>query len=170
MRRFIKRGILFVKDLKEEISFVGASVEGLEIRKIDSLKKFEDLEISSQLIGRIRNKSKFSPHVECFAGIVNRKVVHTSFIDYNHPIGVIIFGDFTEPEFRGKHINPAVKSEIFRYLKNKEIKKVYISCGRDNLSSKASILKSGFKQLNLWQRMIIKAKVWLKKVKFIIFI
>lgn len=163
----MSRGILFVKNLREEIEEIKPCLGNLVIKKLDSFEELNHLEIPQGLREAVRRK--FKPDIDCFMGIIDKKIVHLSFVDYNHPVGVILFGDFTLPEYRGKHINPAVKSYIFNYLQDKGIRKVYISCARNNLSSKRSILRAGFKKLNLWQRIIIKIKIWIKKARSIIF-
>ncbi len=169
MKAFLKnrRGLLFIKNLEEEIIPFEAELENLEIKRIGLQQDLADFEICEELEKKIR--LNLSPGKEVFAAVLQRKIVHTSFVDYNHALGVMFFGGFTLPEFRGRHINPAVKSVIFRYLKDTGIKKAYISCSKDNLNSKASIIKVGFKKLSLWQRIVTKIRIWIKQAKFIIF-
>jgi RimJ/RimL family protein N-acetyltransferase len=158
MKAFLldRKGLLFVKKLDKEITPLEALAENLEIKRIDSKQDLAGLEISAELSRHIR--FNLQQNKEVFAGIIADKIVHISCVKYTPVKGAMFFGDFTLPEFRGKYINPAVKGRIFNYLREKGIKKVYISCAKDNLNSRASILRAGFKQLNLWQRITVELK------------
>jgi RimJ/RimL family protein N-acetyltransferase len=156
-------GILFVKDLSEEIKLAKPLVEGLLVRKMSDKQDLYNVKINENLKDRI--KINFCPNKEIFIGLINNEVVHTSFVDYGYPAGVMFFGCFTLPALRGKHISSSVKTEIFQYLKIKGIKKAYISCSKNNVYSYKAILRAGFRKINLWQKIIIKLIVWLKKTK-----
>ncbi len=155
---------MFVKCLKGQITWIDSFQEGLLIKRIDSKKNLEGLEITEKLKKRI--ELNLIPSMDVFVGIVANIIVHISFIDYEYPVGVLIFGDFTLPEYRGKHIHSAVKSVIFEYLRNKRIKNVYISCSRENKSSLKAILRSGFKHLNFWQIVFVEINCKIKKLKY----
>ncbi len=170
LRKFIaiiknrRDSFLFVKCLKGQITRIDSFQEGLLIKRIDSKKNLEGLEITEKLKKRI--ELNLIPSRDVFVGIAANIIVHISFIDYEYPVGVLIFGDFTLPEYRGKHINSSVKSVILEYLRNKGIKNVYISCSRENKSSSKAILRSGFKHLNFWQIMFVEIRCKIKKLKY----
>lgn len=150
------KGLLFVKKLDKEITPLKALTENLEIKKIYSEQDLANLEINPELNRQIR--FNLQQNKEVFAGTIADKIVSVSCVDYIPRKGAMLLGDFTLPEFRGRHINPAVKTWVLNYLKEKGIKKAYISCSKDNHSSKASIVRAGFKELNSWQRRAIELK------------
>lgn len=154
-------GILFVKDLSKEIKPIEPLRGNLSIQKIDINQDLYNLKINEELKERV--KAMLSADKEGFIGLINNEAVHVSFVDCNHPLGAMFFGAFTLPDFRGRHIGSATKTEIFNYLKRKGIKKAYISCAKDNLSSYRSILRAGFKEMNLLEMIIYKLKVRMKR-------
>lgn len=148
-----RTSILFVRNLREIITPLPQST-GIGIRKAASFHELADLKMDRMIEQKIKNKLR--PGKEIFTGILDGRIVNISFIDYTYPIGVMFFGDYTLEEYRGIGINTAVKTAILAYLKEKEIKKVYISCARDNLSSKTSILHAGFTPVPAISRLMLK--------------
>lgn len=155
MRRLwpFHKGLLLVKDLRDSTHVFNAHGDNLIIRQVVSLAELEACGVDEYI--RQVLACNLSNSKEAFVGIINNQVVHVSCIDYAYFAGVILFGDFTIPEFRGRHIHAAVKNVMFEHLRGEKVKKVYISCSSDNQSSKNAIVRSGFRKLNVCERLFL---------------
>ena len=145
-----RRGLLFIKHLNGSVQHIHPLGGRLEIKRIGSLEDLGDSTLSDELKEVIPHGLK--PNVDCLIAVLDKKVVHTSCVDYRHPSGVLLFGNFTSAEFRGKQINAAAMVFILRHLREQGYPTVYISCAKENMGSRASILRAGFTRANLWQR------------------
>jgi hypothetical protein len=170
MRRLwpFHKGLLFVKDLGCSEKPVRADVVNLTIRQVSSVESLEAFLLHEYI--RYLLVCNMSGSKETFIGIVGNCVVHVSCIDYRYPVGAIFFGDFTLPEFRGRHISPAVKSFMFEHLKKKNFKKVFISCNSENASSKASIIRAGFREANILEKLLLRLQKVFRSFSSLLFI
>ena len=78
-----------------------------------------------------------------FTKRINLPEVH-SHIDLDHDVGYTFHG-YTLDEFRGQGIYPAVMSRIIDDLEKEGAKEVYVYCVKNNVASRKSIERAGFK-------------------------
>jgi len=97
-----------------------------------------------------------SKNRECFLALLNRKIVHYSWVAVNIPShGSVKVGNqaayigpcFTAPEYRGLGIYPHVLTVILATLKRDGFKKALIEARKDNIASIRSIEKAGFRRV-----------------------
>jgi len=133
----------------------------LDKTNIHELKNLVDGVVNGLSSGseRTQSRSEYQRLVkkghECYLGIYNGKIVHTSWVFRNSKACRILGGKrfdlligecFTIPEMRGNGIYPYVLACILRSLKSENISKVLIDTHPDNISSMRGIEKVGFKK------------------------
>jgi RimJ/RimL family protein N-acetyltransferase len=99
---------------------------------------------------------------ECFIFVNNKKIVHLSRIRYDklympevnlnillNEKEACIFDCYTDEDYRGLGLYPAMLSEILNYLKQKDFTKSYIYCDSKNEKSIRGIKKAGFREYKI---------------------
>lgn len=148
-----------MKDLNAETLPRVPLPEGLQIRHVQTEADLAGLLVEPNMAEAIRLHRRRGK--EIFVGAIGREAVSISFVDYEYPAGAMLFADYTLPAFRGRGINPALKRHILAYLKAASVRRAYTSCGRDNASSRRSILHAGFREL------VLREKLWVAFMKVI---
>lgn len=98
----------------------------------------------------------------CIVGEANGEIVHWTWIALSDvhiteiekkirisPSSAWVYAGYTAPDYRGLGIAPRAMEEIFSYLRDKGIQKVYATIRPNNLSSLQYTHKIGFKKIGL---------------------
>ncbi|MBN1587337.1 MAG: GNAT family N-acetyltransferase [Candidatus Omnitrophica bacterium] len=97
-----------------------------------------------------------------FVACYQAQVVSMSLLNPDHKVGRMLYGNFTVPEFRGRYINAGLMAFILKTMKREGAKEILVSCHRDNASSKAAILRAGFTELGILQRLERRIRRWVR--------
>ncbi len=155
-----RRLLLLQRPLAEPIPELEASLplqfDLLEPDDIDAYLSLHDDDPRTQIEGRFRLGEV------CFIARHEGRIVcgnwaafgshYISYIQYDLPIGpddVYLYDSYTDPDFRGRGIAPALAVYILRYYRDTGVRLAVTAITPENLSNRRARAKSGYRELGL---------------------